>query len=160
MTTQTMELRHKILVVDDEPCIRKFLRTLLEVEGFDVEAVGSGKEALTKINNGERPAFIILDVLMPDMNGFETIQELLRLDRRLNVIMTSCSNDPSTIAEALQLGARDYLALPFEKGELNEAMLRVKQRKQSKLLSYRWVERQISPLYMKEQIEFWAASNF
>ena len=146
MRTQTMELKPKILVVDDEPCIRKFLQTLLEVDGFDVEAVGSGKEALTKINNGERPDFILLNVLMPEMGGLETLQELMRLDRSLNVIMESTSGEFRTVAEAMRLGARDYLVVPFEKAELDEAMLRVTQRKQSKLLSYCWVERQISNL--------------
>ena len=101
MRTQTMELKDKILVVDDEPCILKFLRTLLEVDGFDVEAVSSGKEALTKINNGERPDFIILNVFMPEMGGLETLQELMRLDRSLNVIMQSTSGEAGTIAEAI-----------------------------------------------------------
>lgn len=66
---------------------------------------------------------------MAEMSGFEAIQELLRLDRSLDVIMTSCSNYSVTIAAALQLGARDYLAIPFEKARLDEAMLRAKQRK-------------------------------
>jgi CheY-like chemotaxis protein len=120
----------KILAVDDEPCIRKFLQTLLEVDGFDVEAVRSGEEALTKINNGGRPDVIILNVLMPEMNGLEALGELMRLDRSLNVIMHSCSNELSTIAEALRLGARDYLAIFYEKAKLDEALLRATQRKQ------------------------------
>jgi CheY-like chemotaxis protein len=125
---QTMELKEKILVVDDELCLRKFLRTLLEADGYHVDTVSSGKEAIARINKGEHPDFIILNVFTADMSGFETIQELMRLDRSLNVIMTSCSNEPCTIAEALRLGARDYLAIPFEKAKLDEAMLR-KQRK-------------------------------
>jgi CheY-like chemotaxis protein len=74
-----------------------------------VDTVSSGKEAIARINKGERPDFIILDVLMAEMNGLETLQELMRLDRSLNVIMAACSNEPSTIAEALRLGARNYL---------------------------------------------------
>ncbi len=88
-----MAVKEKILVVDDEPSIRKYLQTLLEVDGFDVEAVSSGKEALGKISAGERPDFIILDVLMPEMNGLDTLKELMQLDRSLNVIMLSCSNE-------------------------------------------------------------------
>src|SRR5438046_142327 len=86
-----MAVKEKILVVDDEPSIRKYLQTLLEVDGFEVEAVSSGKEALARVNKGERPDFIILDVLMPEMNGIETLKELMELDRSLNVIMLSCS---------------------------------------------------------------------
>jgi two-component system, chemotaxis family, chemotaxis protein CheY len=154
-----MELKQKILVVDDESSTRKCLQTLLEVDGFAVETVSNGKEAITKIANGERPDFIILDVLMPEKNGIETLKELMRLDRSLNVIMTSCSTEFRTITEAIRLGARDYLVIPYEKVELNSTMLRMKQRKQDQLLGYCWVERQISCLSMKEQVEFWATSN-
>ena len=80
-----MAVKERILVVDDEPSIRKYLQTLLEVDGFDVEAVGSGKEALDRVNNGERPDFIILDVLMPEMGGLDTLQELMHLDRNLTL---------------------------------------------------------------------------
>jgi DNA-binding NtrC family response regulator len=152
MSTQTMEL----LVVNDEPSIRKYLQTVLEVDGFDVETVSSGREALEKVNKGERPDFIILDVLMPEMNGLDTLQELMRLDRSLNVIMISCSTEFGTIAEAIRLGARDYLVIPFEKVELYGAMLRTKQRKQDQLLTYFWVERQISRLSIAQ---FWVTSS-
>ena len=76
-----MAAKDKILVVDDEPSIRKYLQTLLEVDGFEVETVSSGKEALDAIGKGERPEFIILDVLMPEMNGLETLQQLMQVDR-------------------------------------------------------------------------------
>jgi two-component system, NtrC family, response regulator AtoC len=125
-----MAVKEKILVVDDEPSIRKYLQTLLEVDGFDVEAVGSGKEAISKINRGERPDFIILDVLMPEMGGIDTLQELMHLDRSLNVIMLSCSNEVGTVVEAIRLGAHDYLTKPFEKSELDAAMLKSRQKKE------------------------------
>jgi two-component system response regulator AtoC len=125
-----MAVKETILVVDDEPSIRKYLQTLLEVDGFDVEAVGSGKEAISKINTGERPDLIILDVLMPEMNGLDTLQELMHLDRSLNVIMLSCSNEVGTVVEAIRLGAHDYLTKPFEKTELDAAMLKSRQKKQ------------------------------
>src|SRR5690349_6781394 len=79
-----MAQQEKIMVVDDEPSIRKYLQTLLEVEGFDVEAVGSGREAIEKVSGGERPDFIILDVLMPELGGIDTLKELLQIDRSLN----------------------------------------------------------------------------
>ena len=70
-----MAEKEKILVVDDEPSIRKYLQTLLEVDGFHVESVASGKEALERVGEGERPDFIILDVLMPEMDGLETLRQ-------------------------------------------------------------------------------------
>ena len=125
-----MAVKEKILVVDDEPSIRKYLQTLLEVEGFDVETLGSGPEAIEKINKGDRPDFIILDVLMPEMSGIETLKELLQIDRNLNVIMLSCSNEVGVVVEAIRLGAHDYLTKPFEKSELDAAMLKSRQKKQ------------------------------
>jgi len=113
-----MVTKEKILVVDDEPSIRKYLQTLLEVDGFDVETVSSGRDALERVNKGERPDFIILDVLMPEMNGLDTLKELMQVDRSLNVIMLSCSNEVGTVVEAIRIGAHDYLTKPFVLGHL------------------------------------------
>jgi len=124
-----MAVKEKILVVDDEPSIRKYLQTLLEVDGFEVETVGSGKEALTRISDGDRPDLIILDVLMPEMNGIDVLRELLQLDRSLNIIMLSCSNEVGTVVEAIRIGAHDYLTKPFEKSDLDAAMLKSRQKK-------------------------------
>src|ERR1700680_3511497 len=124
-----MAVKEKILVVDDEPSIRKYLQTLLEVDGFDVETVGSGKEVLAKISDGERPDSIILDVLMPEMNSSDTLKKLLQLDRSLNIIMLSCSNEVGTVVEAIRIGAHDYLTKPFEKSDLDAALLKSRQKK-------------------------------
>src|SRR5579859_5663278 len=125
-----MAAKERILVVDDEPSIRKYLQTLLEVDGYDVETVSSGREAIAKVNGGDRPDFIILDVLMPELNGIETLKELMQADRNLNVIMLSCSNEVGTVVEAIRIGAHDYLTKPFEKTELDAAMLKSRQKKQ------------------------------
>jgi len=127
MTTAKKE---KIMVVDDEPSIRKYLRTLLEVDGFEVETLPNGKEALKRIGEGERPDFIILDVLMPEIDGLETLRQLMQIDRSLNIIMLSCANEVNTVVEAIRLGALDYLTKPFEKVELDAAFLKVKQKQQ------------------------------
>ncbi|HJY88163.1 MAG TPA: sigma-54 dependent transcriptional regulator [Candidatus Acidoferrales bacterium] len=125
-----MAEKEKILVVDDEPSIRKYLQTLLEVDGFEVETLSSGKEALERINVGVRPDFIILDVLMPELNGLDTLRQLMQIDRTLNVLMLSCSNEVGTVVEAIRLGAYDYLTKPFEKTELDAAMLKCRQKQQ------------------------------
>jgi two-component system, NtrC family, response regulator AtoC len=116
--------REKILVVDDEPSIRKYLQTLLEVDGYAVETLNSGVELLERIGEGEHCDYIILDVLMPEMNGIETLQRLMQMNRGLNVIMLSCSNEVGTVVEAIRLGAQDYITKPFEKSELDAAMLK------------------------------------
>jgi len=125
-----MAEKETILVVDDEPSIRKYLQTLLEVDGFEVDTVSSGKEALDKINEGSRPDFIVLDVLMPEMNGLETLRQIIQIDRSLNVLMLSCSNEVGTVVEAIRLGAHDYLTKPFEKTELDAALLKCRQKRQ------------------------------
>ncbi len=125
-----MAAKEKVLVVDDEPSIRKYLQTLLEVDGFEVETVSSGKEALAKVSNGDRPDFVILDVLMPELSGLDTLKELMQLDRSLNVIMLSCSNEVGTVVEAIRIGAHDYLTKPFEKSELDAAMLKSRRKKE------------------------------
>src|SRR5487761_1828020 len=119
--------KESILIIDDEPSIRKYLQTLLEVDGFEVTAVGSGSDGLEAIGSGAKPDFVILDVLMPEMDGLETLRRLMQIDRRLNVIMLSCTNEVSTVVEAIRLGAHDYLTKPFEKPELDAALLKIRQ---------------------------------
>ena len=141
-----MAAKEKVLVVDDELCMRKYLRTLLEVEGFDVQVVSSGVDALAEIKAGERPDYIIMDVFMPEMGGIEALEEIMHIDRRLKVVMTNSSAACSTIVEAIRLGARDYLVLPFEDGELVRAMRSPAGRKKRRqILSTSCVVREISP---------------
>lgn len=123
-----MSEKEHVLVVDDEPSIRKYLQTLLEVDGYQVTSVASGQEALEAVQQGDRPDFIILDVLMQEMNGLETLRQLIQVDRTLNVIMLSCSNEVTTVVEAIRLGAQDYLTKPFEKAELDAAILKCRQK--------------------------------
>lgn len=119
----------KVLVVDDELCIRKYLRTLLEVDGFGVDTVSSGREALERVKRGYRPDFITLDVLMPEMNGIVTLRELLRIDPSLSVIMLSCLNEVGTVVEAVRSGAHDYLTYPCDKRDLDMAMEKSRQKR-------------------------------
>ena len=123
-----MSEKEHVLVVDDEPSIRKYLQTLLEVDGYRVTSVASGPEALEAVQQGDRPDFIILDVLMQEMNGLETLRQLIQVDRTLSVIMLSCSNEVTTVVEAIRLGAQDYLTKPFEKAELDAAILKCRQK--------------------------------
>src|ERR1700721_1323318 len=125
-----MSEKDRVLVVDDEPSIRKYLQTLLEVDGYNVTAVASGAEALESVQEGGRPDFIILDVLMQEMNGLETLRQLMQVDRTLSVIMLSCSNEVTTVVEAIRLGAQDYLTKPFEKPELDAALLKCRQKQE------------------------------
>jgi two-component system response regulator AtoC len=123
-----MSKKERVLIVDDEPSIRKYLQTLLEVDGYDVRAVSTGTEALELVQQGDRPDFVVLDVLMQEMNGLETLRRLMQIDRTLNVIMLSCSNEVTSVVEAIRLGAQDYLTKPFEKAWLDAAILKCRQK--------------------------------
>ena len=125
-----MPVKEKILVVDDEPSIRKYLQTLLEVDGFEVETVGSGKEVLAKVSDGDRPDLhYSRRADARDERHRHAEANCMQLDRSLNVIMLSCSNEVGTVVEAIRIGAHDYLTKPFEKSDLDAAMLKSRQKK-------------------------------
>jgi len=113
-----MAVQEKILVVDDEPSIRKYLQTLLEVDGFDVEAVSSGREAIKRISDGMHPDFVILDVLMPGIDGLEVCRRLRAAGNGVPVLMLTARAEVDSRVAGLDAGADDYLPKPFALAEL------------------------------------------
>lgn len=108
-----------ILVVDDELDMRRYLRTLLEVDSYRVETAGSGQEALDRVKREPSPDLVLLDLLMPDLDGLQTLEQLRQVRPDLKVIMLSCVSEPRKVVQAIRLGAQDYLAKPFQKAELD-----------------------------------------
>ncbi len=105
-----------ILVVDDEPRMRRFIRMNLEVEGCRVIEAPDGLEALEKVRE-ELPDVVILDVMMPNMDGFETLHDLREFSD-VPVIMLTVRADEDDRIRGLELGADDYLGKPFSPREL------------------------------------------
>jgi DNA-binding response OmpR family regulator len=106
-----------ILVVDDEPHIVLGLRDALEFEGFRVISAGKGKEAIT-LARSETPDAIVLDLMLPDMNGYAVCEELRRQNALVPIIMlTARSQEPDKI-RGLDVGADDYVTKPFGVNEL------------------------------------------
>lgn len=105
-----------ILVVDDELAIIKFLRANLEANGYETLAASDGAEALQKVER-ELPDLIILDIMMPKMDGFEVCRRL-REWSQIPIIMLSARADLMDKVKCLDLGADDYLCKPFGKEEL------------------------------------------
>ncbi len=103
--------KRRILLVDDEPRIRDSVRMNLEVEGFDVFEADNGQEALDKVRLA-MPDLVVLDVMMPEMDGFEALRELRRFST-VPVIMLTVKADERDVARGLELGADDYVAKPF-----------------------------------------------
>jgi len=106
----------KILVVDDEPQIRRVLRTALVAGGFTVQDVRTGEEALEKLRD-ERPDLAIVDVNLPGMSGFEVCREI-RESSDVPIIMLSVRNSERDKVRALDAGADDYVVKPFGTQEL------------------------------------------
>jgi DNA-binding response OmpR family regulator len=105
-----------ILVVDDEPAIVQVIRERLEREGFQVRAAGDGAAALAALQ--EPLDLIILDLMLPDMDGFEVLRQLRQGGCDLPVIILTARDDDVDVVVGLELGADDYVVKPFNPREL------------------------------------------
>ena len=118
----------RVLVVDDEPAIQRFLNTALSAEGYAVFAAASGAEALSEVV-AHRPDLIVLDLGLPDMDGSEVTRRV-REWSSVPIIILSVRGQETDKIDALDAGADDYLTKPFGAGELL-ARLRVALRRAS-----------------------------
>lgn len=108
--------RRRVLVVDDEPRMIHFIRLNLEHDGFEVTEASSGIEAL-ELMRDTLPNLILLDVMMPELDGFETL-ELIREISTVPVIMLTAKGEEDDRVRGLELGADDYITKPFSPREL------------------------------------------
>ncbi len=115
--------RASILVVDDEPSMLTYARTLLEASKYSVETASSGEEALRKIRTAA-PDLMLVDMQMPAMNGLQTIQACRKLIPDQRIVMVSCVTETSNIVQAIRMGALDYITKPVYKAELDAVIAR------------------------------------
>jgi two-component system response regulator AtoC len=113
-----MTAKRRILVVDDAEGIRSYLASLLELRDFRVDTAEDGLSALALLESGAAPDLVILDVMMPGIDGLETLRRIRARDAEIPVVMLSVVGKATAIVEAMQLGATDYLNKPFEEEEL------------------------------------------
>ena len=111
-----MTERGRILVVDDEPAITDFIALGLHHEGYEVATAGDGHRGLRAVDEF-KPDLVILDVMMPRLDGFELCRAIVGEPRR-GVIILSARDETTDRIHGLELGADDYLVKPFEFGEL------------------------------------------
>jgi DNA-binding response OmpR family regulator len=116
MTDQFNPQGVTVLVVDDEPRLRDVTRLNLELEGYRVAEAATGYEALEKLRE-ELPDLIILDVMMPEMDGFSALKSIREIST-VPVIMLTVRNDEQDRIRGLDLGADDYMTKPFSTLEL------------------------------------------
>jgi len=112
--------RFRVLVIDDDPGVRDYLGALVSRRGYEVFAHPSGEEALRKLD-ADRPDLVTLDVVLPGMDGLETLRRLKERLPEVPVVMLSGHGQARTIVEAMRLGATDFLRKPFEVEELELA---------------------------------------
>jgi two-component system KDP operon response regulator KdpE len=108
--------RRRILVVDDEPRIIHFIRLNLEHDGFEVFEANSGSQSLDQLRD-QLPDLVLLDIMMPDLDGFETLR-LIREISNVPVIMLTAKGEEEDKVRGLELGADDYVTKPFSPNEL------------------------------------------
>jgi DNA-binding response OmpR family regulator len=121
--------RRRILVVDDEERMVRFIRLNLEHDGFQVSEAFNGKEAIQKIRD-VTPDLILLDVMMPDLDGFEVL-ETVREVSNVPVIMLTAKGEEDDRVRGLELGADDYVTKPFSPRELVSRVKAVLRRTES-----------------------------
>ncbi len=108
----------RILVVDDERAVRESLRRALQLEGYEVELAEDGADALAKLNGGGTPDAVILDVLMPTIDGLEVCRRIRREGNAVPVLMLTARAEVESRVAGLDAGADDYLPKPFALEEL------------------------------------------
>lgn len=108
---------YRVLVIDDEPAIRRFLRTTLTAQGYRVDEAEDGKTGLEMLKR-EPPSVIVLDLGLPNIDGFEVLKQLRAEGSELPVIVLSSRADEAGKVRALDMGADDYVTKPFGVDEL------------------------------------------
>ncbi|PMB98152.1 response regulator transcription factor [Brevibacterium luteolum] len=116
------DIEATLLVVDDEPNIRELLSTSLRFAGFDVISAGNGAEALRLAEQSE-PDLLVLDVMLPDMDGFTVTRRLRQTGRHIPVVFLTARDDTSDKITGLTVGGDDYVTKPFS---LEEVVARIR----------------------------------
>ncbi|MBJ7594835.1 MAG: response regulator transcription factor [Candidatus Dormibacteraeota bacterium] len=107
----------RVLVVDDDAMIRKAVRLTCESEGYEVTEVERGADALAAVE-AMRPDMVLLDLMMPDMSGFDICREIRRAGHRVPVVILSAKSDEIDVVLGFEIGADDYIQKPFRPREL------------------------------------------
>ncbi len=110
----------KILVVEDEVHIQRLIKLVLEKNGFEVDAVGTGEEALKYLSEKPAPQLILLDILMPGIDGLSVLRSIKgnATQKDIPVVMLTALAQESVVLQGIKLGATDYIRKPFHPTEL------------------------------------------
>jgi two-component system response regulator HydG len=125
-------IKRSILVVDDDKNIRDYLSAFLTSCGYTVECMATGDEAIARVANGQAPSMILLDILLPGMDGLEVMKTMKAAHPTIPIIILSGIGQIKTVVEAMQMGASDYLTKPFEEEALQLAIENVLEKQKLK----------------------------
>ena len=114
-----------VAIVDDDNAFGAYLKTFLSLRGYDARTYGRGDEFLASIRNADQPDVVLLDVMMPGMDGVETLKTLRASAPDLPVIMLSGHSETPTVVKAMQAGATDFIEKPDSPEALGEIRLEV-----------------------------------
>jgi DNA-binding response OmpR family regulator len=112
-----MEPKKTILVVEDEPAMVLGIKDMLEFEGFRVVTAETGKQGLA-LARAEKPNAVLLDLMLPDANGYQLCQDIRRIDPFVPIVMLTARSQEADKIRGLESGADDYVTKPFSPGEL------------------------------------------
>jgi len=117
--------KRSILVVDDDRSVRSYLSDFLTSCGYSIECAESGDQAVARLSAGYVPSLMVLDIVMPGINGLEVLESVKKINQSIPVIILSAAGQTKTVVEAMKMGAADFLVKPFEEPELELAIQNV-----------------------------------
>ena len=112
---------YKILIVDDEPSVCNFLSDYLKYKGYNSKISLSGKEALAALNT-EHFDLVLLDLIMPKMNGLEVLERIKEIDLKVPIIILTSVKDKNIAESSLEMGAVDFISKPIDIERLEESI--------------------------------------
>jgi two-component system response regulator AtoC len=124
--------KRSILVVDDDQSVRSYLSDFLSSCGYTVECAESGDQAVARLGTGYVPSLVVLDIVMPGINGIEVLENVKKINSTIPVIILSAGGQTKTVVEAMKIGASDFLVKPFEEQELELAIENVVEKQKLK----------------------------
>jgi two-component system response regulator AtoC len=125
--TTSEDTRRTILVGEDDAEIRNYLKVMLSCRGYTIQAAADGDEVIRYLHTGLPVTAILLDIMMPNKDGFDTLREIREISEDVPVIMLSAASSPTNVVQAIKGGATDFLAKPVDHEDLVRAIERAVQ---------------------------------
>ena len=115
---------HRVLIVDDQKGVRRLLEELFKKEGYEVNVAVDGKDSIEKVK-AYTPDIILMDMKMPNMNGLEASEEIIKHDHTIPIIMMTAYGEMEVVQKALEVGVKKYITKPFDIIDLRNMVRKV-----------------------------------